>query len=524
MSRLLAWITSILLLFVVLEAIVRLATTAPPTEPDARLGWVYKQNTHQTRSIAGGGTFDFVTNSARLRAPEGHGTGPKKPGETRVLFVGDSFTMGWALEADATFAARVEEISGKAGQLVTCIPAGTESYYTDQECLWLEDHVAEYQPDVVVLCPFANDVTGNALPKYLATNKPLFEIGPNGEIARTPAPVSDARPFYLKMSRLLSQINSIRLAMGSRVAVPAEAGGGKLQLDDFAFLAKDTEISKKGWTATAAIAKRLVEKARAGGARHVFVAPIPNKFEVHHEDGLSFELASGTAPGSLDFGKVTTRLGEVFASAGATLVDARPALFRAAAAGRVYYESPGEWHFNEAGALTFAQAIYDSLNKAGAIPPGSGAPLPQPRGLALGAVQHREGGVPTWVFVVAGIWVVLSIGFKVAYPDENPALAFAKVGLLLSVVVALFLGIGWLTAHVSPSIKVLLFVAVFVGIGSYALYKTAPRLGTIRELFGALVDRGHWYLVPMLVVMLTISILLVVAQNPIVAPFIYTLF
>ncbi|MFN0207007.1 MAG: DUF5989 family protein [Planctomycetota bacterium] len=522
MSRLLAWITSFLLLFFVLEVIVRLTTSSPATEPDPRMGWVYKESVHQTRSIAGGGTWDFRTNSDRLRAPEGHGTGAKNTNETRVLILGDSFTMGWALEADETFASQFEQMC--AGRNVTVIPAGTEGYYTDQACLWLESHIQKYQPDIVIICPYANDVVGNSLPKYLATNKPLFEIGANGEITNPPKPVEDGRAFYLKFSRFISQINTMRLGFGSLVKVPENAGGGMLQLDDFAFLSKETPETIAGWRATAAIAKRMVTKAKEGGAKHIFAAPIPNKFEIHRGDGTPFEIRSRAAAGSFDFSKVTEQLGRVFSEAGATLIDARPALFTAAASERVYYENPGEWHFNKAGAKVFATSLFQNITKANALPAAAAQPAAGPFGLALAAKHHNTGGIPTWAFVVAGLWVVLSLGFKYAYPDENPALAFVKVGILLTFVVGVFAGIGFITSNLPGIGKFALFAIIFIAIGTYALYKTAPRFGTIRELFGALVDRGHWYLVPMLVVMLTISVLLVVAQNPIVAPFIYTLF
>ncbi|MBL8994314.1 MAG: hypothetical protein JNM63_13310 [Spirochaetia bacterium] len=184
---------------------------------------------------------------------------------------------------------------------------------------------------------------------------------------------------------------------------------------------------------------------------------------------------------------------------------------------------PNEWHFNEKGAAIFAGALAAGIENA---LPAAGAPRTGPVGLSLNAVQHQKTGLfSPWALVSLGtLWLLLSIGFKVAYPDENPLFVFVKIALLLAVVVSLFMGIGWLTGKLPPLGKVAIFGGLIIALATYGLYKTAPRLGTIRELFGALVDRGHWYLVPMLVVMLAISILLVVAQNPIVAPFIYTLF
>ena len=145
-----------------------------------------------------------------------------------------------------------------------------------------------------------------------------------------------------------------------------------------------------------------------------------------------------------------------------------------------------------------------------------------PTPLAAGAVHASPLPVPTWAVVLGALWIALSLGFRFAYPDEGLAAAFLKVGILLTFVSAVFVGIHFVTTAVPPMARFLIFAAVLVGIATYAIYKTRSRFGTIRELFRALVDRGHWYLVPMLVVMLTISILLVVAQNPIVAPFIYT--
>lgn len=520
MSRLLAWLTSILLLLLVLEGLVRLFTSAPATEYDPRLGWAYKPRHHATRSTDGQ-SWDFRTSSARLRAPEGCGLGPKRPGEARVLLLGDSFTAGWGLESDQTFAAQLEKFCWDSGRDVTVIPAGTEGYYTDQECLWLEASVARYQPDIVVVCPYANDVAGNAQDRYLGFRKPRFEVTAGRPIAADPPAVPDDRPFLLRVSRLYSTLNGLALAFGSRLSVPLESGGGRLQLDDFPFLRRAPRELEEGWRATDAIAARLVDTAKAAGAKP-FAAPIPNRFEIHAEDAALFERQSGSAPGSFDFAQVTGRLAESFARAGAAILEARSPLAAAAASGeRLYFHQ--DWHFNAAGARLYAKSLFAGLAEAGVLP-AAGAPKAGPTPLALEAPHHASPGIPAWAYVVGVLWVVLSLGYRLSYPEESSGMAFLQVGLLLAFVVGVFAGLAFVTSQVPPIVKFLLFAAIVVGIGSYAIYKMRARFSTIRELFGALVDRGHWYLVPMLVVMLTISILLVVAQNPIVAPFIYTLF
>jgi len=60
---------------------------------------------------------------------------------------------------------------------------------------------------------------------------------------------------------------------------------------------------------------------------------------------------------------------------------------------------------------------------------------------------------------------------------------------------------------------------------SFILIKLGARLATTLELLLSFTRRGHWYLMPLVVVLLSIgSLLVVAASSPLVAPFIYTLF
>ncbi len=50
------------------------------------------------------------------------------------------------------------------------------------------------------------------------------------------------------------------------------------------------------------------------------------------------------------------------------------------------------------------------------------------------------------------------------------------------------------------------------------------RLGIMGELLTFLWERKMWWMIPIVIVLLFFGILLTLAQNPAVAPFIYTLF
>jgi hypothetical protein len=111
------------------------------------------------------------------------------------------------------------------------------------------------------------------------------------------------------------------------------------------------------------------------------------------------------------------------------------------------------------------------------------------------------------------------------YRDEPKWRPPLEVGALLAAVFAIVLGGNTLVALLPPRIGRVLLVLFVVGVLGFVAYKIGRRLATIAELMKSFMLRGHWYLMPLIVVLLTIgSLLVVAASSPLVAPFIYTLF
>lgn len=143
------------------------------------------------RHIDPHGEFDceFRINSLGLRDREIDVE--KRPGIFRILFLGDSMTVGWGVEADEAFAKRVEQIlnggrdlgpdeSTPAYETLNC---GWASWFTtDGAYVFLRHRLAELEPDLVVLAFFLNDPAelspddwrplGAALPESLFRSAP----------------------------------------------------------------------------------------------------------------------------------------------------------------------------------------------------------------------------------------------------------------------------------------------------------------------------------------------------------------
>jgi len=81
---------------------------------------------------------------------------PAQPGETRVVFMGDSITEGWGMKATATSPARGEFFPGKP-----YINRGISGQTTPQMLVRFRQDVILLKPKVVVLLAGTNDIAEN---------------------------------------------------------------------------------------------------------------------------------------------------------------------------------------------------------------------------------------------------------------------------------------------------------------------------------------------------------------------------
>ena len=93
---------------------------------------------------------------------------PPAPGETRVVFMGDSITEGWGQNESATSPDRAAFFSGKP-----YINRGISGQTTPQMLVRFRQDVIDLQPKVVVLLAGTNDIaenTGKTTPQDIENN------------------------------------------------------------------------------------------------------------------------------------------------------------------------------------------------------------------------------------------------------------------------------------------------------------------------------------------------------------------
>lgn len=105
------------------------------------------------------------------------GRGPEpRPGQERILFLGDSFCEGYLVNDDEVFSA----VLARRHPQLAPLNLGVAGYSTDQAYLLFQRLAASLQPQRVVLLFFDNDVWFNSVTVEHRAPKPAFTLSPSG--------------------------------------------------------------------------------------------------------------------------------------------------------------------------------------------------------------------------------------------------------------------------------------------------------------------------------------------------------
>jgi hypothetical protein len=491
---------------------------APPpvlNQPDPVTGWSKRPNASITRRV-GSEHVHFDINEHGLR--DDAGVGPtKEPNTQRVLMLGDSFVLGYTVNRPDLFVDQLEGWWKSEDRRVDVVNAGTEGWSTDQEVAWFLENAERYRPDLVLLFPYENDIYWNGQASY-ATGiaKPLFGFEGVFEPRALPAP---RKKGLLEASATIAFMkHSAGWLQGLLKDPPLNP--------EFGVLLNTPPAGYDEWCKRTENALwNLREGCKALGARLV-LCPIPSKSAIDPDEraffrtwknglnGLEDDQWSPDRPVNL-FLELATKLGIEALDPRATLAGATRA------DQKLYFEHEIEWHFNAAGNRVFATWLHDELDRREIFPPEHRA---RTQG-AIPAHVSEPQGLPTFVYVFAALWAVLGCAYVVTYPKEPKLVGVLSVGAMLALVFTIVLGGGRLVRLIPHQWTPWVMGAFVLAVLGFVAFKLGRRLGTIAELFRSFTLRGHWYLMPLVVVLLTIgSLLVVAASSPLIAPFIYTLF
>lgn len=102
----------------------------------------------------------FRINGQGMRADRDYAH-EKPPGVKRILSLGDSYTVGYEVELEQTFSSVLEARLRAQGLQVEVLNCGVSGYSNAEECLYVEKELLRYQPDLVLVSFYWNDLADN---------------------------------------------------------------------------------------------------------------------------------------------------------------------------------------------------------------------------------------------------------------------------------------------------------------------------------------------------------------------------
>lgn len=104
--------------------------------------------------------WEFRINGSGFRDPREFAY-EKPAGVIRILVLGDSFTIGYEVDQEETYAAVLERYLDRRGLEAEVINAGMSGSSNAEELIFFEQEGVKYDPDFVVLGFFRNDIGDN---------------------------------------------------------------------------------------------------------------------------------------------------------------------------------------------------------------------------------------------------------------------------------------------------------------------------------------------------------------------------
>ncbi len=329
---------------------------------------------------------DLSYNARSMRGPELPYAKPA--GTYRILLVGDSFVDAYTEELNDRVGNVLERLldQGSPARHTEVISLGTGGYSTDQELLWLESEGLRYQPDLVVLLFYYNDIWYNILDSYWRGGKPRFVMeGDSLRLTNVPVPRPGAAPaargvlgrvnqfvrdnsrLYWVLARVVqNQPKLFGLAVRLGLTEPSpemvfDASQGAVIAGEFSVFRTDPppEVAR-AWSMTDALVRRMRDDAhRSGAAFTAFHVPVRSRIYTQNEDVRANAGSSGT-----DVDAVTRRFQAMCATDSIPCLEPT-SLFVAAADSlrtkdeRLYYQY--DWHWNHNGHALAARILADSI-------------------------------------------------------------------------------------------------------------------------------------------------------------------
>ena len=326
-------------------------------------GWLVKPEFEVEYRINGAGLRDW--DYGRKRLEKG----------MRLLVMGDSFAEGWGVQLAESVSKQLEKkLQNIASQKkFEVLNFGVAGYGTDQEMLLFEQLGRSYQPNLVLVLFYVNDLINNANRQGIGAErgyKPYFRVGRDGGLQLRGVPVRktpfwdraywDARPWHERLLRHMGQQWHL-YALISKSLAPEVPRVQRQKFYETLYGARSNRSHEQMWELTGKLLEAFHAKVQGAGARMLLVY-VPAIVQVEENNWRSKSDLLGLT-GEFDLQKPNREIARLAAAYGIPLLDLYEGFKNLSKTGEPYYYR--ESHWNPHGHALAASLIGDFLVQKG---------------------------------------------------------------------------------------------------------------------------------------------------------------
>lgn len=271
---------------------------------------------------------EIAINEAGVRDDEP--LGPKPPGETRIVVLGDSLVLSVQVPFAETFTEQVERRLNETGGGATTyrvINAGVQGYGPVEELLFFQRVLRDLQPDVVLVSVFVGNDAEEAVTSQakLAAERPAGEVLRDSLVTTLRRTVRRSMVLQVLRLRVVAATDRVRSTSG-----PPEPPLQSYAADPAPRIPRGIELTKD------AIARIAADAGQVGARTGILL--MPARLQIDDADWGRLREIVAQAGGDMRRDIATERFAAALGALGLPMLDLLPALREAKEGSDLFFQ------------------------------------------------------------------------------------------------------------------------------------------------------------------------------------------
>ncbi len=270
----------------------------------------------------------------------------KPEGVYRVAIVGDSFTFGFGVEQNETFTEILEKsLNGRGNKRYEVMNFGVSAYGTEQEYLVIRKKVLTFNPDMVIVAFYLNDVKENVKYNLFSVEDGMLkqaETKPVTSIQRLRNFISWHSHLYSLFYFSVIERDALSSLLIRSHIINAPVADPGVDFDKLIYARNKSEEYDLAMSKTVMLLKEMHGELTRMNVSFAIML-IPTKEQVYDQEMTKFLIQRGLLAKDIDRTKVQRNISNALQKESIPIIDMLGPLREHADEDRLYFPIDGHW-------------------------------------------------------------------------------------------------------------------------------------------------------------------------------------